>query len=228
MKQNNQFELDSFLISLIIHVGILICFGLISYNVQKKNTELFVEWLTDPKQEVVQEDFAPQGDTQSNDTSESTNPVNNVNSEQIPIAEQIATQPTTAKSIEPPVRRPVSNVNSAPKPGTSSSYLAGIKSNIRGATSQGGSGYQLDNPDGNIVVIKQVLPKPNINDFGKVTLQFKINQDGTVNGESILPVQIDDPNYTNASIAALKQWIFSYKAFISSKVYRISFIFKPE
>jgi hypothetical protein len=228
VKQNKLIAIDSFLISFILHVGLLTTLAFITLKLPRQVSELTVEWLTDTRQEIVQEDFAPRGEVQSSDNSQSNTADNNVISEQNPAIEKVSAQPTVAKSIEPPLSKPNSNVNSAPVPGVSSTYLSGIKSKLQGSASQSGSGYQLDNADGNIAVLKQVLPKPDINDYGKVTLQFKINRDGTVDSESIFPVQIDDPNYTNESIAALKQWVFSYKSYISSKVYRISFIFKPE
>lgn len=227
MKMSRSFDLDSYLISLIIHVSVLMLLGLITFNIPKHASELMVEWLTEDSPELNQEDFAPPGKVQNNNNTQAIDQNTIASDEKNPITEKISPIPTSAKSIEPPVYRKPGTVNSAPKAGISSSYLSGIKSNLQGSQ-QGGNGYQLDNDDGNIIILKQVLPKPAINDFGTVTLQFKIRQDGTVDAESVLPVKIDDPNYTNASIAALKQWVFSYKSYVSSKVYRISFIFKPE
>ncbi len=227
MKLSRPFDLDSYLISLIIHVSIFMLLGLITFNVPKHATELMVEWLTDENPEVIQEDFAPPGEVQTNDNTQALNQNTLTNDQQNPVTEKISPIPTTAKSIEAPVYRKPGKVNSAPQSGTSSSYLTGVKSQLQGSQ-QGGNGYQLDNDDGNIIILKQVLPKPTINDYGKVTLQFKIKQNGTVDSESIVPVLIDDPNYTNESIIALRQWLFSYKSYNSSKAYRISFIFNPE
>jgi uncharacterized protein (DUF2225 family) len=78
-------------------------------------------------------------------------------------------------------------------------------------------------------VLSKVLPNPTIGDYGKVTLQFKIKRDGTVSAESILPVQMDDARYTEAAINALKLWVFELQGNHNpNKLYKISFVFKPE
>jgi hypothetical protein len=226
MKSNKQTSLDNYLISFIIHMLILLSLTLINVKSPKKVNELLIDWLSEPTKEVVQEDFIKSGSEQL------TSPAPSAASQQSdvvqnPPANNISNSISTVKSIEPPIARPNSKVNSAPKTGVNSSYLAGLKSNLAGSQT-GGGGFQIENDDGNIIILRKVLPHPTINDYGKVTIQFKIKADGTVDATSVIPVLIDDPNYTEESIAALKQWLFSYKSYNSSKAYRISFIFKPE
>jgi hypothetical protein len=226
MKSNNQFGIEDFLISFLFHAAILLLFALIMFNIPKEKNQLLVEWLTDVKPELTQENFAPQG-VQNEDNSQTQAANTTTDTQQNPVVDNISNQNTVARGIEPPVKRKIGKTNSGPIAGVSSSYLTGVKSSIQSG-GQGGNGFQLDNDDGNIVILKQVLPRATIVDYGKVTLQFKIKRDGTVDPESILPVLIDNPSYTNASIVALKQWTFSYKSSYNSKAYRISFIFKPE
>lgn len=230
MNLSDQKTLNDYLLSLVIHLCILICFTLITFKIPPRINELIIEIVTEPMEEIPEDNFAPAGsETIPNQrTNVVSNDIIDEPVEQLPYVDKQAPVTTSSKSIEPPVRKPLSKSSTAPVSGISSTYLSGIKSSLQTGQS-GSSGYQLDDNDGSIAVLKSVLPNPAISDYGKVTLQFKIKTDGSVNAESITPVIIStDPNYTNASINALKQWLFTVRKYNSTKLYRISFIFNPE
>jgi hypothetical protein len=229
MRLSKQFPLDSFLISLLIHLLILFLLSFVNLRQSVTIKELVIDWITELTPPVFEENFAPAGSNVSNIRSarEITDPRQTEQVRESPISEDITPDHRVARSIEPPVTRPNANQNTSPSPGVSSSYLSGVMSSISGSQS-GNSGFQLEDDDGTITVLKSVLPAPKISDYGKVTLMFKIRPDGSVNAESVVPVIIDDPIYTNESIKALKQWLFSVRNYNSNKAYRISFIFKPE
>jgi hypothetical protein len=227
MKISNQISPDSFLISFIFHALILVMLGFITIKQTTNIREMVIDWMTDTIPQVTQDSFAPVGKEASAPNrllKESTTPQTNPNAS---VTENVSQNLKVARSIEPPLSRQNSRQNSAPISGTGSAYLSGIKSSINAGHS-GSNGYQLEDDNGAISVLKSVLPNPKISDYGKVTLSFKILSDGNVDPESIMPVVIDNPIYTNESIKALKQWQFSIINHISNKVYRISFIFKPE
>jgi hypothetical protein len=227
MKTSKSLDLNDFLISFLLHVIIL--FGL-SFIIIKQSApfkEMAVDWLLDVPVVNEIDELASSNGSEPQNITDNTAAAVNQNVQQLPVAEKVAEQVTTAKSIEPPVTRPKSTQNTAPLTGVNSAYLSGIKAGLS-LSKTSGNGYELEGNDGSITVLKSVLPNPKINDYGKVTLLFKINNDGTVNSDSVIPLMIDDPIYTSDSIKALVQWTFSFKKHDPDKEYRISFIFKPE
>lgn len=229
MRLNRFNNYSSYLISILLHVIIFFILSLFTISQSEKVKELALDWITSDEIPVLQEDFTPEGSTGNISEREpgSSGNINGTNSGDNPPAEQRSNLSRTGRSIEPPIVDPNANTSSSLNPGTGSGYLSGVKSRL-GSGSSGSSGYQLEDGGGNITVLKSVLPNPPINDYGLVKLQFGIKADGSVKAESIIPVILDDPIYTEASINALKLWKFSVKSQVSSKVYRISFIFKPE
>jgi len=226
MRTNKLPALDNYFISLVIHVLVLLILALISSKQAPRINELIIDWVTQESQEIIQEDFAPAGSTQLRSSKTTQTKVTQA-IEENPIVQGIAEESKVARSIEPPVVRANANINRAPAEGTGSTYLSGVISNLSSGTS-GNNGFLLEDDEGNITVIKSVIPDPPISDYGRVKLQFKIKQDGSVDSQSIIPVIIDDPIYTQESIKALRQWRFSVKSNIRDKAYRITFIFKPE
>lgn len=226
MRINKHYSLDNYLISLLIHAALLLVLGLISFKQAPPISVLVIDWITEENPAVVQEDFAPAGSTTSLSQAPSQ-PIISQAVEKNPIVERTSPDRNVARSIEPPTTRTTSTENTAPTAGTGSQYLSGVISNLSGGQS-GNNGFLLEDDDGNITIIKSVIPSPRISDYGRVKLQFRINQDGTVDAQSVIPVIIDDPIYTQESIKALKQWRFSVKSYNLEKKYRITFIFKPE
>lgn len=229
MKTYKAAGIESYLISIVIHVVLILGLSLFTISQSEKIRELDLSWIISETPTVLQEDFTPRGSAGSKKEA-ITGSTGNFEGSQTgdsPPTENLTPKPRIGRSIEPPVVKPNSETSSSPNIGTGSSYLSGVKSRL-GSGSSGSSGYQLDDDGGNIAVLKSVLPNPVISDYGLVKLQFRIRSDGSVDPESIIPVILDDPIYTEASINALKQWRFSVKNQISSKTYRISFIFKPE
>jgi len=226
MKTNKLQSLDNYLISLLIHAALLLILALISYKQIPPMKDLIIDWITETTPQVIQEDFAPAGSARNLARSQ-TQATSNQPVEENPVVERISTDRQVARSIEPPTTRTTSTDNTAPTAGTGSQYLSGVISNLSSGQS-GNNGYLLEDDDGNITILKSVIPKPRISDYGRVKLQFRINQDGTVDAQSVIPVIIDDPIYTQESIKALKQWRFSVRSYNREKNYRITFIFKPE
>lgn len=227
LKLNKYSAFENYLISFLIHLIILLALAFVTLKQSENAKELVVDWLLEENQPELQEDFTPVGSPVRDNARDINKIRDNQPSAEKPLVDNKAPEHTTPKSIEPPVTKKESDVSGAPVSGTNSSYLSGVKTQLSG-DQQGNSGYQLDDDDGNITILKSVLPEVKISDYGKITLQFKIRANGTVNSESILPVLLDDPIYTEASIKALKQWLFSVKNYNSNKAYRITFIFKPE
>jgi len=226
LKLNKYSAFENYLISFLIHLIILLALAFVTIKQSENVKELVIDWLLEANQPVVQEDFTPAGTPVRDNNRDLTKLKDNTPTAQNPNTENKSSVHTVPKSIEPPVTKKVTDKSSAPVSGTNSGYLSGIKTQLSG-DQQGNSGFQLDNDDGNITILKSVLPDVKISDYGKITLQFQIRANGTVNAESILPVLLDDPIYTEASIKALKQWLFSVKNY-NNKAYRITFIFKPE
>jgi hypothetical protein len=229
MKKTKSWSIESYLISIFLHVIIIIGLSLFTISQSEKIKELDLNWITTETPDVVQEDFTPIGSTGSRQDKNvgSSGYFKDYQTGDNPPSDNVSVKTRIGRSIEPPTAKPNAETNSSPQPGSGSSYLSGVKSRL-GSGSSGSSGYQLDDDGGNIAVLKSVLPQAAISDYGLVKLQFKIKSDGSVDPESIIPVILDDPIYTEASIKALKMWRFSVKNQISSKSYRISFIFKPE
>ncbi|MFO7660658.1 MAG: hypothetical protein R6V77_07075 [Candidatus Cloacimonadaceae bacterium] len=226
MRISKLHSLDNYLFSLLIHAALLLLLGLVSYKQVSPINELVIDWITEETPAIVQEDFAPAGSASSLAQAPSQSIINQA-IEQNPVVERTSPDRNVARSIEPPTTRTTSTENTAPTAGTGSQYLSGVISNLSGGQS-GNNGFLLEDDDGNITIIKSVIPRPRISDYGRVKLQFRINQDGTVDAQSVIPVIIDDPIYTQESIKALKQWRFSVKSYNREKNYRITFIFKPE
>jgi TonB family protein len=221
--------LDNYLISGLIHVIVFLLLSFYTVQQSDKVRELVLELFTPEHPEVVREDFTRVGSSSNaaNPTNTAEGSVLNSSTSGAPYTDKLTPEPKVGSSIEPPVARPNSRLNSSPVSGTSSGYLSGVKTQL-GAGGTGSSGFQMEDDGGNISVLKSVIPSPQISDYGTVKLQFKINRDGTVNSESVIPVIIDDPIYNIASIEAIKQWRFSVKNYSGTKAYRITFIFKPE
>lgn len=226
MKINKLQSLDNYLISLLIHAAVLLILALISYKQIPPMKDLIIDWVTEQTPQIIQEDFAPAGSTR-NLAQAPAQAISNQPVEENPVVERTSAERNVARSIEPPTSRTTSTDNTAPTAGTGSQYLSGVISNLSSGQS-GNNGFLLEDDDGNITIIKSVIPKPRISDYGRVKLQFRINQDGSVDAQSVIPVIIDDPIYTQESIKALKQWRFSVRNYNREKNYRITFIFKPE
>lgn len=229
MKFHKSAALESYLISILIHVILILGLSLFTISQSEKIKELDLNWITTDTPDFLQEDFTPLGSAGSRqiDQTGSSGNLEGSKTGDSPPTENVTAKSRIGRSIEPPVVKSNAETSSSPHSGSGSSYLSGVKTRL-GSGSSGSSGYQLDDDGGNISVLKSVLPSPAISDYGLVKLQFRIRSDGNVDPESITPVILDDPIYTEASIKALRQWRFSVKNQISSKTYRISFIFKPE
>lgn len=226
MRVINRNSLENYLISLLVHMLVLFFLGFVSYKQAPRINELIIDWVTQETPEVVQEDFVPAGITGLSSSRTAQAQISQA-VEESPVVERLTPERTVARSIEPPTLRVTDESYTAPASGTGATYLSGVLSNLSSGQSRS-SGFLLEDDDGNISILKSVNPNPPISDYGRVKLQFKIKQDGTVDAQSIVPVIIDNPIYTQESIKALRQWRFSVKSYNRDKAYRITFIFKPE
>jgi len=191
-------------------------------------TEPLIFWLTEPESMLETDKFSSVGSSVSQlkniPGDKQTSKTQDKSPEK---SENIQSITKKRRSIESPIYQETDDYSSPNNDLDGSSYLEGLKGKL-GQGQIGSSGYKLDDDGGNISVIKSVLPNPKISDYGLIRLQFKIKNDGSVDAESVIPVILGDPVYTDASIKALIQWRFSIRRHKIDNTYRISFIFKPE
>lgn len=221
-------RLNDLLISIAFHLIILFTLSLLTIHVKVSHKDLTVFMESSFENVIDNSDIAKIGDSSqkdnavynNNDTNKAIDNINATN-------DALSSTYENYKSIEPPVKKVVTNNPNKFIAGLSKSSLSDFSSGSKSSGS-GNNGYLLEEDDGTISVIHSILPNPVLNDFGKVTLVFTLNSDGSVKPESIIPTVIDDPNYTRESIVALKQWKFLIRSYNKDKKYRISFIFSPQ
>ncbi|HOD17065.1 MAG TPA: TonB family protein [Candidatus Cloacimonadota bacterium] len=228
MKINKINGIDNYLISVLLHLILFFSLGFITIKQSEQAHDLVVELSTPENPVTVRKDFTKFGSaTAAIEEDYDYGSAIISGRSNVPSAENQASETEVGTSIEPPKVKPTARINSSPISGSTSGYLSGVKSQL-GIGGTGSSGYQMEDEGGNISVLYSVLPSPQITDYGTVRLQFRIRKDGTVDSDSVVPIILDDPTYTDAAIEALKQWRFSVKNFSGTKTYRITFIFKPE
>jgi len=129
MRSSKILTANDYVISFLIHVIILFVFSFIALKQTDNFRELVIDWVTDinPPQQF-QENFLPAGSPLSNNINQGIK--DNQPSEQNPVSEKVSSQYTLAKSIEPPINKPLSSENSSPNPGISSSYISWLKSQL--------------------------------------------------------------------------------------------------
>lgn len=229
MKRSKSSTIENYLLSLAVHCLLLMILTFFTLKQSDVFNELVIDWLTEEPREITSDDFARAGSPAQSDnrTSESSNRQSIVPINESPLVQEQSPQASIRRSIEPPTTREIGDIDTAPRAGVSSDYLSGIRDRIT-STRSGRSGYDFSDSDGDISILKVVLPNPKINDYGEVRLQFKINKNGSVQSGTVLPLAFDDPLYLNESIKALEQWRFSVRRYVSNKIYRITFRFNPE
>lgn len=232
---------NDWLVSAVLHVFILMIFAGVYFDAPRQAVSSIVEMFIEPNEQFETVPVAPALNPSSTPLQDqpALEPRREVTS--VPATVKTVTQPlssipqqnnsevTAPKTNTNPVLPPTGGNASLDKPAgapATSSYLSKLKGRIRDS-GNGNNGYELDDGEGSITVLKKVLPDTKISDYGKVTLQFQVDSSGAVRSETILPILVDDASYTRDAVAALKQWQFSLKRYNAKQVYKITFIFKP-
>ena len=223
-------------ISLLVHLVLLVVFTLVFFKVPRQTMQSVIELFTESyeRYEVVKDDpglrdKATDVTHEKLDTPMASAQTQN-KTDNIPESDNKTPLVTAPVAKSDPLMPPTGGQSRSDNLSSSipsSSYLSNLKNKLRGG-GKGGNSFELDDGDGSITILSKVLPKTEIADYGKVTLQFKLKPDGSVAVSSVIPVLVDNPNYTRDAVNALQQWKFEVKRYNADQVYKISFIFKPE
>jgi len=102
-----------------------------------------------------------------------------------------------------------------------------------GQGSQRGIGYQsggggTDFEGEGVKILSRYLPEVNPSVYGTVTMEFRLNRDGRVLGESIKITNFTTSEYNKVSVSALEKWRFSFTGrFDPDKTYKVTFVYSP-
>jgi|GEM_PF-1575143 len=217
-------------VSVMIHLVFFLLLALIVIKPQELIQWHSFEWQSELPEEKAPGAYAMQPGKQSS-----------------PRRETIPQTPVKQKSPSPEVRSetspaqtpvqsdlidPVHNPETQPTRPTLPQVRPGIHrpGTVQSEGRSGGDGEFgdiLDSDD--IEVVHRVKPTVEVQEFGSVTLNFRLRSTGTVDPFSIIVLGFDRGVYGTASEDALKKWRFRFKGRInSSRVYQITFKFIPQ